>query len=82
MKRKRLPKKERNILGPRLRQAREKAELSQEEAVALLEDKHGLVIHRPALSNIESQQRSIDDYEIQALASVYDVSAAWLFGEE
>ena len=82
MKRKRLQLRERNIVGPRLKQAREKAGLSQEDAVGLLEERFELVIHRPALSNIENRNRSIDDYEVSALAKVYDVSVAWLFEEE
>jgi transcriptional regulator with XRE-family HTH domain len=62
-------------LGQRLRQAREDAGLSQAQAAKLL----GL--HRPTISEIESEGRKVSAGELRDLASLYHVSSAWLLGE-
>lgn len=62
-------------LGQRLRQAREDAGLSQAQAAKLL----GL--HRPAISEIESESRKVSAGELRDFALLYHVSTAWLLGE-
>jgi transcriptional regulator with XRE-family HTH domain len=62
-------------LGERLRQAREDAGLSQAQAANLL----GL--HRPAISEIESESRKVSAGELKTLALLYHVSTEWLLGE-
>jgi transcriptional regulator with XRE-family HTH domain len=62
-------------LGRRLRLAREDAGLSQAQAAKLL----GL--HRPAISEIESESRKVSAGELKELAALYHVSSAWLLGE-
>lgn len=62
-------------LGQRLRQAREDAGLSQAQAAKLL----GL--HRPAISEIESEGRKVSAGELKDFASLYHVSTSWLLGE-
>ncbi len=62
-------------LGQRLRQAREDAGLSQGQVAKLL----GL--HRPAVSEIESEGRKVSAGELKNFASLYQVSTEWLLGE-
>jgi transcriptional regulator with XRE-family HTH domain len=62
-------------LGERLRQAREDAGLSQAQAARLLG------IHRPTLSEIESEDRKVTAGELRNFASLYEVSTTWLLGE-
>jgi transcriptional regulator with XRE-family HTH domain len=62
-------------LGERLRQAREDAGLSQAQAANLL----GL--HRPSISEIESESRKVSAGELKNLAMLYHVSTEWLLGE-
>ena len=63
-------------LGERLRQAREAAGLSQNQAAKLLG------MHRPTLSNIEAEQRKVSAGELKEFAEAYKVSVEWLFGEQ
>jgi transcriptional regulator with XRE-family HTH domain len=62
-------------LGSRLRIAREDAGLSQAQASKLL----GL--HRPTLSEIESDNRRVTAGELRNFATAYRVSTLWLLGE-
>jgi HTH-type transcriptional regulator, cell division transcriptional repressor len=73
---------ERNIIGKRIREARQKAKspISQDALSGKLAAR-GITIDQTALSRIEKQQRYLMDYEIQALARCLKVSVAWLFGE-
>ena len=61
-----------NICGERVREAREKALLSQE----LL----GSPIMQKTISRIESGARVVPDYEIPLLANALCVSPLWLLG--
>lgn len=62
-------------LGERLKQAREDAGLSQGQAAQLL----GL--HRPAITEIEAENRKVSAGELKNLAHLYHVSVEWLLGE-
>jgi transcriptional regulator with XRE-family HTH domain len=62
-------------LGNRLRLAREDAGLSQAQVAQML----GL--HRPAISEIETESRKVSAGELTRLAKIYRVSPAWLLGE-
>jgi len=62
-------------LGERIRQARVDAGLSQAQAAKLLG------IHRPTISEIESEGRKVTAGELRDFASLYHVSTAWLLGE-
>jgi transcriptional regulator with XRE-family HTH domain len=63
-------------LGDRLRQAREDAGLSQAQAATLL----GL--HRPTVSEIETEGRKVSAGELKNFALLYEVSTAWLLGDK
>jgi transcriptional regulator with XRE-family HTH domain len=71
-----------NILGPRIRAARERAKppITQSDLAARLAVR-GLDVDRPTVTRIENGRRFLRDYEIRAIAKVLKVSVAWLFGE-
>jgi transcriptional regulator with XRE-family HTH domain len=62
-------------LAERLSQAREAAGLSQGQAAKMLG------MHRPALSNIEAEERKVSASELKQFAELYKVSTEWLLGE-
>ncbi len=68
-----------NISGERIHQARTARRLSQAELAARMQV-HGVLIEREAISKIETGDRFVTDYELQAFASVLDVSMVWLTG--
>ena len=71
-----------NILGPKIRAARERAKppITQSDLAARLTVR-GLDIDRPTVTRIENGRRFLRDYEIRAIAKVLKVSVASLFGE-
>lgn len=68
----------RNIVGPVVRQLREKAGLTQQELVAKL-NLLGWDISRETLAKIESQIRCIADFELQHFTDALGVSMERLF---
>lgn len=62
-------------IGARLKAAREAAGLTQEQVAKLL----GLP--RPAISEMESETRTVSAGELKQLAACYKVSLPWLAGE-
>ena len=67
---------DRQILGERLRTAREYVGLKQEEVA-----RH-LSIPRSALSHIEAGQRKVDALELARMAKLYQRPVSWFTGEE
>ncbi len=72
---------ERNLVGARVTQAREKLHMKQVELLAKLQVE-GIEISVPALSLLEGQKRPVSDKELNALANILHVSADWLLGRE
>ncbi len=70
-----------NIIGERIREARIKAGLSQEELSAKLE-LVPVYICRGSLSRIETGDRTVTDLEIDAISKILRVSLDYLFGRE
>jgi transcriptional regulator with XRE-family HTH domain len=70
----------RNLVGPRVRQARREQGLTQAQLAARLQSA-GFGLDRAAVSKIESRIREVDDRELVALAHALGVSAAWLLGQ-
>ncbi len=64
------------IIAARLREARRMAGLSQAQVAKML----GL--HRPSVTESEAGNRKVSADEIAQFARLYDVSAAWLLGED
>ena len=66
----------RAIIASRIREARKAAGLSQGQVAKLLE------LHRPTVSEMEAGNRRVTAEEISRLAELFDVSVAWLTGED
>lgn len=75
--------KKRNVVGARIRQARQdsKPPITQKYLLARLQVL-GVMINQSALSKIESGQRPVTDIEVKALAKALKVTTAWLLKEK
>ena len=81
MKTRKLPLGNRNMIGARVTEARKKSGMKQTELLSKLQ-LADIEISSPALSLLEGQKRPVSDYEINALADIFNVSADWLMGRE
>ena len=70
-----------NVSGDRVKAARERAGLSQEQLAAKLQ-LAGLSITQKAISRIETGDRVVADYELEYLAGALGVSVYHLLGIE
>lgn len=70
-----------NICGERVREARQKARLTQSELAARLQVE-GITLERDSLSRIEIGTRFVTDYELMILSDVLGVPVNWLLGRE
>jgi len=68
-----------NICGERVKAARKKLNLSQENLAAKLQ-LEGVIIERDSVSRIELGTRFIADYELLALCKILNVSPEYLLG--
>ena len=81
MKPRRLQLGNKNIVGARVTEARNKKGLKQKDLLAKLQ-LMGVEISTPALSLLEGQKRPVSDIELKALAEILGVSVDWLLGKE
>ncbi len=70
-----------NICGARVKEARKRLKLSQENLAARLQ-LEGVVIERGSVSRIEIGTRFVADYEIVALCKILGVTPTHLLGME
>ena len=70
-----------NCAGARIRIAREKLGLSQEQLAARIQVK-GLDINQKVISRVETGVRVIPDYELRFYAEALEVGILWLLGAE
>ena len=68
-----------NICGERVKEARRKLKLSQENLAARLQVE-GVNIERDSVSRIEIGTRFVADYEIAALCKILNVTPEYLLG--
>jgi len=68
-----------NLISTRVKEARSKAQLTQEELSKKLA-KLGVAIDRAGIAKIETGIRGVLDFELAALAKVLDVKVTWLLG--
>lgn len=68
-----------NVCGDRVRDARQKQRLTQEDLAAKLQIA-GVIMDRDSVSRIEIGTRFVTDYELMVLSKVLDVSMQWLVG--
>jgi hypothetical protein len=75
-------RRERNVVGKRVRQARLKCSppVSQDDLAGRLAAR-GIILDQTAISRVENQTRYLMDYEVVAIAKALKVSVGWLFGE-
>lgn len=81
MRTRKQPLGERNLVGARVEKRRKEINMKQIELLNGLRDK-GIEFNASGLSKLEGQIRSVNDYELIALAEILDVSVDWLLGLE
>lgn len=72
---------DRNLVGARVTEARNRLGMKQNELLAKLQVA-GIEISIPALSLLEGQKRPVSDKELAALADILGVSVDWLLGRD
>ena len=70
-----------NIIGPRIKEARVEAGMSQKELSEKLE-LMTVYTCRGSISRIENGKRAITDIEIDAISKILNVSLDFLFGRK
>lgn len=70
---------QKNISGERIRQLRKANKLSQNQ-LAIKMQTEGVIMEQDVISRIESGQRILVDYELFALAQIFNVSSDWIIG--
>ncbi len=70
-----------NISGERIESRRKSIGMKQKDLLTQLQVR-GIDLNASGLSKLEGQLRSINDYELVALADVLGVSINWLVGLE
>lgn len=74
-----LDSKKRNIVGSRVKIARLKNNMTQQELSVKLETL-AVYVDRASISKLEQKKRIITDIELVALSQVLKVSVNWLLG--
>jgi hypothetical protein len=74
-------RKAKNVIGPRVKLAREIARppVSQDDLCGRLAGRQ-VKLEQPAISKIENGDRYVMDYEALAIAKALRVSIGWLYG--
>lgn len=70
-----------NVSGDRIREARLKRRLTQEDLAAKFQIE-GVIMERDSVSRMEIGTRFVTDYELMVLSKVLGVSMQWLVGLE
>lgn len=76
-----LDSEERNIGGSRVKIARLKNNMTQQELSVKLETL-AVYVDRASISKLEQKKRIITDIELVALSQVLNVSVSWLLGQD
>lgn len=76
-----LDSEERNIAGSRVKIARLKNNMTQQELSVKLETL-AVYVDRASISKLEQKKRIITDIELVALSQVLNVSVSWLLGQD
>lgn len=70
-----------NLCGDRVKEARARRKITQEDLAARLQIK-GVTMERDSVSRIEIGTRFVTDYELVVLSRVLGVSMEWLTGQD
>ena len=76
-----LDSEERNVAGSRVKIARLKNNMTQQELSVKLETL-AVYVDRASISKLEQKKRIITDIELVALSQVLNVSVSWLLGQD
>lgn len=79
MKPRKLTLGDRNMVGPRVTETRQRQGMKQVELLAKLQTA-GIDISASALSRLEGQKQPVSDFELRALAETLPVTVHWLLG--
>ena len=71
----------RNIVGAKIEARRKELGMKQVDLLAQLQVK-GIELTASGLSKLEGQLRSVNDYEVVAIAEILDVPVTWLLGQD
>ena len=71
----------RNIVGAKIEARSKELGMNQVDLLAQLQVK-GIELTASGLSKLEGQLRSVNDYEVVAIAEILDVPVTWLLGKE
>ena len=71
----------RNIVGAKIEVRRKELGMKQVDLLAQLQVK-GIELTASGLSKLEGQLRSVNDYEVVAIAEILDVPVTWLLGKD
>jgi transcriptional regulator with XRE-family HTH domain len=74
-----MPQARQNLVGDRVKEARGKAQLTQDELSQKL-GKLGVSIDRAGVAKVETGIRGVLDFELVALAKALGVKVTWLLG--
>lgn len=69
-----------NLIGNQVKKLRLEKHMSQQELSERLET-YAIYVCRGSISRIETRERTVTDYELQAIAKVFEVSIHELFDE-
>jgi transcriptional regulator with XRE-family HTH domain len=69
-----------NIVGPKIRIARNNSGISQEKLATRLQVR-GIRIDRSAIAKIETGRRPVSDIEIAAIVEILGIELSWLFAD-
>lgn len=69
---------EANICGPRIKKVRLDKSVAQADLSAALEVDFGIHLSQSDISEIERQERSLRDYELDAISQILNVSPLYL----
>jgi len=68
-----------NVIGRRVRAARRKAKMDQQELSAALSVDYDIELSNKMIHRIEKGTRPVRDAELVAIAKILEVSPNWLF---
>ena len=71
----------RNIVGAKIEATRKELGMKQMDLLAQLQVK-GIELTASGLSKLEGQLRSVNDYEVVAIAEILYVPVTWLLGKD
>ena len=70
-----------NICGDKIKSLREDINMKQIDLAAAMKVDHNIEIDQSDISEIERGVRGVKDYELKALAEIFEVTTDWLLND-